>query len=159
MILYGLRLLVALLTFAAGTAAARLLGSSPSGNCKPAAVLRGAPAVTEVSVTDYAPKSRSCPLDRPVRVVQGGTLDFKAVSKPPALYPPAAKSAGVEGVVLVRVSVDERGEVLSAEAKDGPAQLRGAAESAAREARFRPTLLSGRPVKVEGDVTYDFRLR
>jgi len=34
--------------------------------------------------------------------------------------------------------------------------LRGAAEQAARGARFSPTLLSGQPVKVSGVITYNF---
>lgn len=156
MILYGLRLLVALLTFVFGVAAAWLLGSGPSKNCKTAVGLR---EVQLVAATEHASKPRSCSLERAKSVIQGGTLDFKAVSKPAAVYPPAAKAAGVNGTVVVRVTLDENGEVLTAEAKSGPTQLREAAETAAREARFTPTLLSGQLVKVEGDVTYNFRLR
>ena len=49
MILYGLRLLVALLTFAFGVAAAWVFSSSPSKNCKTVAVLREGPVVERVN--------------------------------------------------------------------------------------------------------------
>jgi outer membrane biosynthesis protein TonB len=54
--------------------------------------------------------------------------------------------------------VDEKGSVTSARAVSGHPLLRPAAEAAARRARFSPTLLSGRPVKVRGVLTYDFKL-
>jgi TonB family protein len=158
MTLYSLRLLVALLTFAVGLAAAWLLDFKPA----PASAGRDVTTVTAVEVPDLAmeapPSSHSCSLNRPWNVVQGGTLDFKATSKPAAVYPPAAKAARITGTVVVRVLVDESGEVLTAEATSGPALLREAAESAARKARFSPTRLSGEPIKVAGVVTYDFAL-
>jgi protein TonB len=91
-------------------------------------------------------------------VVEGGILNGKANRLPAAVYPPAAKAAGVEGTVYVRVTVDEGGEVASARAFGGPKMLRQAAEDAAREALFAPTRLSGRPVKVTGVLTYNFTL-
>jgi TonB family protein len=153
MTLYALRLLVALLTFAVGVAAAWLFNfksTSVSGE--------HGYAVITYTARSAEPSSHSCSFKRPMYVVQGGTLDFKAVSKPAAVYPRGAKAAGITGTVLVRVMVDESGDVLTAEATSGPAPLREAAEAAAREARFTPTLLSGQPVKVSGVITYNFVL-
>jgi TonB family protein len=92
-------------------------------------------------------------------VVEGGILNERANRLPAAVYPPAAKSAGVEGTVYVRVTVDERGEVASAHALGGPRMLRQSAEDAARVALFAPTRLSGRAVKVTGVLTYNFTLQ
>jgi TonB family protein len=92
-------------------------------------------------------------------VVNGGVLNGKAVSKPQPAYPEEAKRAGAQGTVTVYVLVDEGGNVIEATAVSGHELLHEAAAAAARRARFSPTLLSGRPVKVNGHVTYNFVLR
>jgi protein TonB len=58
--------------------------------------------------------------------------------------------------VAVQVVVDEQGNVLSARAISGHPLLRAASEAAAREAKFTPTKLSGKPVKVSGVINYNF---
>ena len=63
-----------------------------------------------------------------------------------------------EGTVTVEVLLDEEGKVISAKAVDGNAVLRPAAINAARLARFTPTILSGKPVKVTGVIMYKFTL-
>jgi TonB family protein len=62
------------------------------------------------------------------------------------------------GAVNVQVLIDEDGRVVSAQAISGHPLLRGAAESAARQARFQPTNLSGAPVKVSGTIVYNFNI-
>lgn len=161
MILYGLRLLVALLTFAVGTAAAWLLDFK-SAPASAVSVTRTTVAVLVTDQTllggDEAPPPRSCANKRSPIVVAGGIINEKAVSKPAPVYPPAAKAARVSGTVVVQVEVDEGGRVSKAEAVSGPEMLREAAEDAAREARFSPTRLSGQPVRVSGVITYNFAL-
>ena len=93
------------------------------------------------------------------KMVRGGILNGKAVSKPLPEYPEEARAAGVEGAVSVQVVVDEEGGVVSARAISGPELLRPAAEAAARQARFSPTRLSGEPVRVTGLLTYNFALK
>ena len=90
------------------------------------------------------------------RIISAGVLNGKATSKPEPAYPPAARAVGASGLVTVQVVVDEQGRVTSAQAVSGSPLLRASAEAAARQARFSPTLLSGRPVKVKGVVTYNF---
>ena len=62
------------------------------------------------------------------------------------------------GVVTVEVLLNEEGKVISARAVDGHPFLRQAAIVAARQARFTPTVLSGKPVQVTGVITYTFTL-
>ena len=88
--------------------------------------------------------------------VSGGVLTGKATKKPLPDYPSAAKVAGAAGTVTVQIFVDERGEVVSERAVAGHPALFSAAESAARRAKFKPTTLCGRPVKVGGIITYNF---
>ncbi|MBV9211892.1 MAG: TonB family protein [Acidobacteria bacterium] len=85
-------------------------------------------------------------------------LNGRALSLPRPAYPSYAKSKRVEGVVRVRVLLNERGEVIDAKSNCGPVLLREAAVRAAYGARFTPTLLSGRPVKVTGVINYNFKL-
>ena len=91
--------------------------------------------------------------------IAGGILNAKAVSKPEPSYPPRAKAAGVSGMVTVQVIIDESGKVISARSVAGPRSLRQSAAQAAKQARFKPTLLSGTPVKVTGVITYNFVLQ
>ncbi len=60
-------------------------------------------------------------------------------------------------MVVVQVTVDESGNVMAAKAVSGHPLLQAAAVAAARQARFTPTLLSGKPVKISGMITYDFK--
>jgi TonB family protein len=90
--------------------------------------------------------------------ITGGVLNGKAVSKPAPAYPPVARAARASGTVVVRIVVDEEGKVTEAEAVSGHPLLRQAAVQAAKHARFSPTFLSGQPVKVTGNITYNFVL-
>jgi protein TonB len=85
-------------------------------------------------------------------------LNGKAISKPQPPYPAIAKAAKAQGTVTVQVVVDESGKVISASAVGGHPLLRAAAVQAARQAKFEPTKLAGKPVKVSGVVTYNFVL-
>jgi protein TonB len=83
-------------------------------------------------------------------------LNGKAISKPQPAYPPVAKAVHASGTVTVQVTVDESGNVVAASAVSGHPLLQQAAVAAARLAKFSPTLLSGKPVKVTGVLTYNF---
>jgi protein TonB len=92
----------------------------------------------------------------PPKTISGGVLNGKAISLPKPPYPPAARAVRASGAVSVQVLIDESGRVVSASAASGHPLLQAAAVSAARSARFSPTLLSGQPVKVSGIITYNF---
>jgi protein TonB len=106
---------------------------------------------------DDAPPPPPKPTPKPApKTVSGGVLNGKAISLPKPAYPPAAKAVRAGGSVSVQVLIDESGSVVSAKAVSGHPLLQAAATSAARGARFSPTLLSGQPVKVSGVITYNF---
>ncbi len=86
----------------------------------------------------------------------GGVLNGQAKYLPKPAYPQAARAVNVAGNVDVQVLIDESGNVVSAKAVSGPAMLRAAAEQAARSAKFGPTYLTGKPVKVTGIIIYRF---
>lgn len=92
----------------------------------------------------------------PAKTISGGVLNAKATSLPKPAYPPVARAAKASGTVVVKVVVNEKGDVVTASAVSGHPLLRAAAEAAARQAKFTPTKLSGKPVKVSGLITYNF---
>jgi TonB family protein len=94
-----------------------------------------------------------------LKPVSGGVLNGKALALPKPVYPPQARAAHASGIVTVEVVIDEAGKVISTKAVDGPMILRQAAVVAAQGARFSPTLLSGQPVKVSGQINYNFALQ
>ena len=91
--------------------------------------------------------------------MEGRILNGRAVQKPPPAYPALARAARAQGTVAVKVIVDEEGKVIAAQADSGHPLLQGSAVKAAREARFEPTLLDGKPVKIYGLITYNFVLQ
>jgi TonB family protein len=105
------------------------------------------------------PVASAAPSDKlvqPPGSINGGILNGKAISLPKPPYPPVARAAHASGGVEVQVIVDETGVVAEAKAISGNPLLRAAATSAARGARFEPTLLEGRPVKIFGVILYEF---
>jgi len=90
------------------------------------------------------------------KAIQGGVLNGKAIHLAQPAYPPIARAAKASGQVVVQITIDEDGNVISASVDSGHPLLRAAAVAAARESKFSPTRLSGQPVKVQGVVIYNF---
>lgn len=90
------------------------------------------------------------------QIVAAGVLNGNVIKKPQPRYPQDAKAARAQGTVMVRIVVDEAGNVASAQAISGHQLLRSASEDAARRAKFQPVTLCGQPVKVSGVITYNF---
>jgi hypothetical protein len=83
-------------------------------------------------------------------VVDVATLSEKA------LRLPAPLNTGIPGVVTVRVLIGESGKVVAAGAVRGRLLLHAPSRMAACEARFPPTTVDGKPIKVTGIITYEF---
>lgn len=121
------------------------------------APVRVAPTTTEPAKTNApaaAPDS-AAPSEQPVEV---GSLLEKATQKVNPSYPQTAKMARITGVVKVFLEIDEKGLVKSARCTDGPQVLRQAATEAAKRWKFRPTVISGQPVRVIGFLNFNFTL-
>lgn len=97
--------------------------------------------------------------DASFQAADGLRMDGKVIKRPAPHYPDAAKRARASGTVIVKVVVDEEGRVLAAQPLMGHPLLRGAAVEAARQARFEPTLVDGKPAKAVGCITYNFFLQ
>jgi protein TonB len=136
-----------------------VLGSSDSNAAAPVAAGPGTgtgvvAGPTSVNIADEPPPPPPKPAPR--APISGGVLNGKAISLPKPAYPAIARQAHASGTVVVQVTIDENGNVISATPVSGHPLLRGVAVQAARGARFSPTKLSGQPVKVTGVITYNF---
>jgi protein TonB len=79
--------------------------------------------------------------------------------KSPPEYPPLAMRQGVQGVVEVKVLVDEAGRVADARWISGPPALSEAALASVRNRLYRPATHGGRPVRVWVTERIRFELR
>lgn len=85
-------------------------------------------------------------------ISEGGAV--KPVHQVDAVYPDEARRAGIQGKVIVDITVDEQGAVIEARVKSGPEELRQAAVDAVREFRFSNALEK----KVLATMTFNFVL-
>ena len=92
------------------------------------------------------------------RRVSDGVLRGMALDLPQPSYDATARSLRISDTVAVQIVIDKQGRVTSAHAIGGHALLRTSAVRAALRARFKPTLLSGEPVSVQGIINYRFKL-
>jgi periplasmic protein TonB len=87
--------------------------------------------------------------------------NFKApreISKVPPDYPMIARSAHVQGTVIVDAVIDENGNVVHARVVSGPALLLAAALQAVMQWKYEPTYLDGTPVSISMEVQVVFHL-
>ncbi len=91
------------------------------------------------------------------RKISSGVINGSAVNLATPAYPAAASSVRANGSVNVQVTIDENGNVIAAQAVSGHPLLRQSAEDAARKSKFKPTLLSGKPVQKTGVIVYNFQ--
>ena len=94
--------------------------------------------------------------NRPAVVVENGPLSGRVIGLPRPVYPEEARRAKVTGLVRVLVTVNEKGDVVEAEAISGSPVLQQAAVDAARQAKFEPVMNDGHPVKTKAVIAYNF---
>lgn len=93
----------------------------------------------------------------PSRIRVGGNVQrVKLLSAVDAVYPQAARDAGIEGTVLLQVVIDKEGKVESTQVLDGHPLLAAEAQQAVMQWVYSPTLLNGIPVEVATTVSVPF---
>lgn len=96
------------------------------------------------------------PAPGPVRLsrMEPGSLTHNVLP----LYPPPARQAGIEGVVVLHAFISREGTIESLQVVSGHPFLARAALDAVRQWRYRPYVLNGQPVEVETQITVNFTL-
>jgi periplasmic protein TonB len=102
--------------------------------------------------------SKPTPTVQRVRVSQGVTRGLLTYRVEPA-YPPLARQARIQGVVVLTAIIDKDGNVQKLQLVSGHPMLAPAAIEAVKHWRYKPFLLNGQPLEVETTVTVTFRWR
>lgn len=93
----------------------------------------------------------------PMRV--GGRIQApRAIFTPAPAFPPLARSARVQGTVIISAILDERGDVVEMKIVSGPVLLYQAAMDAVARWKYEPTYLNGTPIPVEMNINVIFQL-
>ncbi|MGA2345395.1 MAG: energy transducer TonB [Candidatus Sulfotelmatobacter sp.] len=92
-----------------------------------------------------------------IRISQGVTKGLLIHREEPA-YPPLARSARVQGDVVLSAVIGTNGEIQNLQLVSGHPMLVPAALAAVRLWRYKPYLLNGTPVEVETTITVIFTL-
>ena len=91
-----------------------------------------------------------------------GVINGKAIKLPHPVYPSTNYKGSGNVKIHVSIVIDEDGNVISASGlagsviPQGGMEFLGVAQAAARQAKFSPTLMCGKPTRVYGTIEYDF---
>ena len=113
-----------------------------------------APAPTFPAVTTAPPSAVPAATTAPHKVA----TEPKLISSTRPVYPPAAREANVQGIVIVHASIDDKGNVVTVKAVSGPVFLRQAALESVKHWKYSPAMLDGKPASSEVVVNVEFRL-
>ena len=95
---------------------------------------------------------------------QSGPLHISTLSEGMLLapirpvYPAIARTAGIQGTVVVEAVISRAGSIESLRVVSGPLMLQNAALEAIRAAKYKPYKLNGEPVEVQTTITVNFRI-
>lgn len=131
----------------------------PSGPYTPGALGTGSPdGVLNSFGTAPRPIMPSAPVTvaPPVRLSHMSEGDL--VRKILPVYPPLARSARIQGQVLLQAMISKQGVIEDLKVLSGHPMLVPAAKEAVRQWRYRPYVLNNEPVEVETQITVTFSL-
>lgn len=72
------------------------------------------------------------------------------------VYPPIAKAARIQGVVVLHAIISKTGDIEDLQTISGPPMLVPAAMDAVRQWKYKPYLLNGEPTEVETTINVNF---
>jgi protein TonB len=119
------------------------------------------PPIPSVAPESSGPVSPAVPAALPpARAEALPSHGIRPIEQPAPLYPGAARRQGIEGDVILRLSVDEAGKLISVAVARGSGHraLDEAAIAAVKLWRFAPAVVAGRPVAAVAELPVRFRL-
>lgn len=129
-----------------------------------------APSVSGVYAQEATPPSGAQPAQEPQNLppspqaipqrirVGANVAAASLVHQVPPVYPPLAKTAHIEGTVVLHATIGRDGTVANLEYVSGPPLLMRAAIDAVKQWRYKPTLLNSQPVEVDTTISVTFAL-
>jgi protein TonB len=131
---------------------AGVVGGVPGG--VPGGAMGGVLGSVMSSVPTAVPKVAA-----PTRVrVSQGVSQGLLVRKVTPQYPPLAKQARIQGVVVLQALIGKDGSIQNLHVVSGHPMLTNAALEAVKEWKYKPYFLNGEPVEVETTINVNFSL-
>ena len=96
---------------------------------------------------------------KPRMRIGGDVKEPKKLKDVAPVYPEDAKSAGVQGVVIIEAVIGTDGKIVEARVLRPVPLLDKAAIDAVQQWEYTPTLLNGEPIEVIMTVTVNFQLK
>jgi len=90
--------------------------------------------------------------------IGGKVMDSRLIRRVDPVYPESAKRARVQGVVVIKVTINEEGFVFDTQVVKGHPLLSQAAVDAVKQWQYSPTLLNGERVPIIATVSVVFNL-
>ena len=109
------------------------------------------------SLAAVAKLSKPAPTVQRMRLSQGVTKGMVVYRIEPT-YPPLARQARIQGVVVLTAMIDKDGNIQNLRLVSRHPMLAPAAIDAVKHWRYKPFLLNGQPLEVETTVTVRFQL-
>ena len=134
------------------TDAAPSLDTAPPADSSDSGALSG--IISSNVAAPAAPEIRP-DTEGPVKV-GGNVKEPRLLSRAMPEYPLVAKEAGIQGDVVMKTTIDAKGNVVNVQVVSGPQMLRGPAMTALRRWRYEPSTLNGQPIAVQMLVTIKF---
>lgn len=121
-------------------------------------VVDAAPLPTPKPTPKAEPTPTPTPKPQEIVRMTSEMITGKAIRKVQPPYPQIARAVRAQGTVSVQITISEEGRVISASVIGGHPTLQQAAQQAATQWVFSPTVLNGKPVKVSGVIAFNFIL-
>jgi periplasmic protein TonB len=96
------------------------------------------------------------PVVRAIRI--SSMLEGNLIRRVEPVYPPLARSARIQGRVVLAAVISKAGTIENLRTLSGHPMLVPAAVDAVSQWRYRPYILNGEPVEVETQITVNFTL-
>lgn len=113
------------------------------------------PSMPLISGTNVVPVLRP-PITHAVRT--STMLEGNLIRRIDPVYPPLARTARIQGSVVLAAMISKDGVMENLHALSGPPMLVPAAISAVSQWRYRPYILNSEPIEVETQITVNFTL-
>jgi periplasmic protein TonB len=133
-------------------ATAGVIGGVPGG--VPGGSMGGVIGSVLSSTPTVAPK-----IATPQRVrVSSGVVQGLLVKRVNPVYPPLARQARIQGVVILQAQISKEGNIENLQLISGHPMLAPAAIEAVKQWKYRPYLLNGDPCEVDTQIQVNFTL-
>jgi TonB family protein len=95
----------------------------------------------------------------PDAAAKNRNLQLGSIANPAVpIYPADAMTQNIDGIVRLRATIATDGNVQALDVQSGPKPLMTASLTAVRNWRYNPTLLNGKPVETQAEITLVYRL-